>query len=260
MLITKDSCDLSDLELFIKKCRRIGYRDHKDIKQLEIDKTINEKWGKFFYTYKGQNIIALSGCHEFSFLQSLRMGGIGSKRMIIEETSQNFLQYINKISDINYANIELRPQGIIVLINKGLHNFNWVIPYRQLVIYKTDRLSIHAQGKYICFKKNILYKENKKFISKMINLRAVDQEKYLKENTEVQVIVFKDEIVQVTSPDFMELIITETDPGFRGDTASGGSKPATLETGAVIRVPFFVNQGDKVRVDTRTDTYLERVK
>jgi elongation factor P len=87
-----------------------------------------------------------------------------------------------------------------------------------------------------------------------------DKEKYLKENTEVQVIVFKDEIVQVTSPDFMELIITETDPGFRGDTASGGSKPATLETGAVIRVPFFVNQGDKVRVDTRTDTYLERVK
>ena len=87
-----------------------------------------------------------------------------------------------------------------------------------------------------------------------------DKEKYLKENTEVQVIVFKDEIVQVTSPDVMELIITETDPGFRGDTASGGSKPATLETGAVIRVPFFVNQGDKVRVDTRTDTYLERVK
>ena len=57
-----------------------------------------------------------------------------------------------------------------------------------------------------------------------------------------------------------KLIITETDPGFRGDTASGGSKPATLEPGAVIRVPFFVNQGDKVRVDTRTDTYLERVK
>lgn len=115
----------------------------------------------------------------FSFLQSLRMGGIGSKRMIIEETSQNFHQYINKISDINYANLELRPQGIIVLLNKGLNNFNWVIPYRQLVIYKTDRLSIHAQGKYICFKKNILYKENKKFISKMISLRAVDQEKYL---------------------------------------------------------------------------------
>lgn len=87
-----------------------------------------------------------------------------------------------------------------------------------------------------------------------------DKEKYLKENTEVQVIIYKDEIVQLTAPDFMELIITETDPGFRGDTASGGSKPATLETGAVIRVPLFVNLGEKVRVDTRTDTYLERVK
>jgi len=87
-----------------------------------------------------------------------------------------------------------------------------------------------------------------------------EKEKYLKENTDVQVIIFKEEIVQVTAPDFMELVITETDPGFKGDTASGGSKPATLETGAVIRVPFFVNQGDKVRVDTRTDAYLERVK
>jgi len=115
----------------------------------------------------------------FTFLQSLKMGGVGSKRMIIEETSQNFHQYINKISDINYANIELRPEGIIVLLNKGLNNFNWIIPYRQLVIYKTDRLSIHAQGKYICFKNNILFKENKNFISKMINLKAINQEKYL---------------------------------------------------------------------------------
>ena len=115
----------------------------------------------------------------FSFLQSLKMRGIGSKRMMIEETSQNFFQYINKISDINYANIELRPNGIIVLLNKGLHNFNWIIPYRQLVIYKTDRLSIHAQGSYICFKNNKLYKENRKFITKMITLRAINQEKHL---------------------------------------------------------------------------------
>ncbi len=115
----------------------------------------------------------------FSFLKSLKMGGIGSKRMIIEETSQNLFQYINKISDINYANIELRPNGIIVLLNKGLYNFNWIIPYRQLVIYKTDRLSIHAQGSYICFKNNKLYKENKKFITKMITLRATNQENEL---------------------------------------------------------------------------------
>ena len=114
----------------------------------------------------------------FSLYQSLKMGGIGSKRMIIEETSQNIVDYTNKISDVNYANIELRPEGIIVLLNKGLNNYNWVIPFRQLVIYKTDRLSIHAQGKYICFKNNLLYKENKKFIAKMIDLKTTHQEKY----------------------------------------------------------------------------------
>ena len=114
----------------------------------------------------------------FSFYQSLKMGGIGSKRMIIEETSQNIFDYTNKISDVNYANIELRPEGIIVLLNKGLNNYNWVIPFRQLVIYKTDRLSIHAEGKYICFKNNMLYKENKKFIAKMIDLKTTHQEKY----------------------------------------------------------------------------------
>jgi elongation factor P len=87
-----------------------------------------------------------------------------------------------------------------------------------------------------------------------------DREKYLKENTDVSVVLYKDEIVQVAVPDFMELEVAETDPGVRGDTASGGSKPATLETGAVVRVPFFINIGDRVKVDTRTDTYLERVK
>jgi translation elongation factor P len=86
------------------------------------------------------------------------------------------------------------------------------------------------------------------------------QSKYLKENTDVQVVKHREEIVGVNVPDFMELQIVETDPGVRGDTASGGSKPATLEGGAVIQVPFFVNVGDKVKVDTRTDTYLERVK
>lgn len=86
------------------------------------------------------------------------------------------------------------------------------------------------------------------------------QSKYLKENISVQVVKHREEIIQVTVPDFMELEVVETDPGVRGDTASGGSKPATLEGGAVVQVPFFVNLGDKVKVDTRTDTYLERVK
>jgi elongation factor P len=86
------------------------------------------------------------------------------------------------------------------------------------------------------------------------------QAKYMKENMDVNVVLHKEQIVQVTLPDFMELAIVDTDPGVRGDTASGGSKPATLEGGAVVQVPFFLNIGDRVKVDTRVDTYLERVK
>lgn len=86
------------------------------------------------------------------------------------------------------------------------------------------------------------------------------QVKYLKENCEVTALVYQEGIIGVEIPFFVELEVTETDPGVRGDTASGGSKPAKLETGAVIQVPFFINIGDKLKVDTRTDTYLERVR
>lgn len=84
--------------------------------------------------------------------------------------------------------------------------------------------------------------------------------KYLKDGMEVNVIEHNEKILGAEIPFFVELEVANTDPGVKGDTASGGSKPATLETGAVINVPFFVNIGDKVKVDTRTDTYLERVK
>jgi len=83
--------------------------------------------------------------------------------------------------------------------------------------------------------------------------------KYLKENIEVSVLMHEGRVIGVDPPLFVELAVLDTDPGVRGDTAAGGSKPATLETGAVIQVPFFVNIGDIVRVDTRSDTYLERV-
>ena len=86
------------------------------------------------------------------------------------------------------------------------------------------------------------------------------QAKYLKENTDVQVVQHRGEIVGVEPPDFAILEVIETAPGVRGDTASGGSKPATVEGGAVVNVPFFVNVGDKIRIDTRSDQYLERVK
>jgi elongation factor P len=84
--------------------------------------------------------------------------------------------------------------------------------------------------------------------------------RYLKDGMEVSVIEHNGKILGAEVPYFVELEVSETDPGVKGDTASGGSKPATLESGAVINVPFFVNIGDRVKVDTRSDTYLERVK
>lgn len=84
--------------------------------------------------------------------------------------------------------------------------------------------------------------------------------RYLKENTEAEVMMHDERVIGIEIPFFMELEVTQTDPGLRGDTASGGSKPATLETGAVVQVPLFVNVGDRIKVDTRTDTYLERAR
>lgn len=87
-----------------------------------------------------------------------------------------------------------------------------------------------------------------------------DVKKFLKENMIVKILNYKGEPLTVEAPTFVELTVARTDPGFKGDTASGGSKPATLETGAVVRVPFHINEGDKIRIDTRTLEYIERVK
>ena len=86
-----------------------------------------------------------------------------------------------------------------------------------------------------------------------------DARDFLKENTEVEILFINDSPVTVELPNFIELQISRTDPGIRGDTASGGSKPATLETGAVVQVPLFLNPGDVVKVDTRSGEYLGRV-
>jgi elongation factor P len=86
-----------------------------------------------------------------------------------------------------------------------------------------------------------------------------DARDFLKENTDVDILFIDGSPVTVELPTFMELAIARTDPGIRGDTASGGSKPATLESGAVVQVPLFLNQGDVVKVDTRTAEYLGRV-
>ena len=86
-----------------------------------------------------------------------------------------------------------------------------------------------------------------------------DQLTYLKENMECEGLVHQGNMISVELPFFVELEVTETDPGVRGDTAQGGTKPAKLETGAVVQVPLFVERGDVVKVDRREDKYLTRV-
>ena len=97
----------------------------------------------------------------YSFFESIKLKGTGSKRMIIEDVSIGFKTIMNTVSDVNYGNIELRSKGIIIHINKGLQNYSWAIPFYQLHIYKTNGYSLHAQGNYVRFKTDKLYKENK---------------------------------------------------------------------------------------------------
>ena len=108
----------------------------------------------------------------FTLVQKLKLGGIGSKRMIIDDVSPNMKSMMNTVSDINYANIELRPKGILVMINQGLKNFTWIIPFYQLVIYKTNGASIHAQGKFVRFRNSKTFKENKTFFNKLLDKKV----------------------------------------------------------------------------------------
>lgn len=82
---------------------------------------------------------------------------------------------------------------------------------------------------------------------------------FIVENMNVNIRFYKGNAFSVEAPNFVELTVTETEPGFKGDTATGTTKPATLETGYKINVPLFVNEGDRIRVDTRTGEYMERV-
>ena len=89
---------------------------------------------------------------------------------------------------------------------------------------------------------------------------VVDAKPWLKEQDICTIVMYNGSPLSVTPPNFVELKITETDPGLRGDTSGGGGKPATLETGAVVRVPLFVQERETIKVDTRTGEYVSRVK
>ena len=86
-----------------------------------------------------------------------------------------------------------------------------------------------------------------------------DSLKFVKENEMVKICSHKGQVFSIEPPLFVELTITDTEPGFKGDTATGASKPATVETGATVSVPLFVNTGDVIKIDTRTGEYLSRV-
>ena len=87
-----------------------------------------------------------------------------------------------------------------------------------------------------------------------------DAFRFMKENTPCKLVSYKGSVFTVEVPNFMDLEVTETEPGVRGDTATNVTKPATLETGAVVQVPIFINEGEKIQIDTRTGEYMGRSK
>lgn len=89
--------------------------------------------------------------------------------------------------------------------------------------------------------------------------KVADANKYLKENDTCEVVLYGDEVIGIELPISVELTITQTDPGFKGDTATGGTKPATLETGLVVQVPLFLEEGARIKVNTDSGSYIERV-
>ena len=131
-----------------------------------------------YTSQENENLINEKVGKSYTFFQSIKLNGIGSKRMIIESVSPNFNHLLNEVSDIDYANIELRPKGILLHINKGLRTFSWIIPFYHLVIYKINGSSIHAQGHFIRFRNSKFFKENKYYFDKLLGEKVKYDSKY----------------------------------------------------------------------------------
>ena len=116
--------------------------------------------------------------YPYSFFNKLKMKGIGSGRMIIDEVSPKLERALLNGPDLNYANIELRPKGILVRITRRLDNFTWIIPYYQLYTFMTNGFSIHGQGEFLHFRNDRFLKDNKGFIKKMLNLKVIFTKDY----------------------------------------------------------------------------------
>ena len=131
--------------------------------------------------------------------------------------------------------------------------FNPTDKYPTAFVERKDMQYLYRDGDLYYFMDNETY-ENIPISASTLG----DNFKFVKENMDVKVLSYKGNVFGVEPPFFIELEVTQTDPGFKGDTATNATKPATLETGAEIRVPLFINEGDHNKVDTRTGEYMER--
>lgn len=122
-------------------------------------------------------------------------------------------------------------------------------------IERKDMQYLYQDGDLYYFMDNETY-ENLPISKNILS----DNFKFVKENTDVKILSYKGTVFGVEPPYFIELVVTKTDPGFAGNTATNATKPAVLETGAEIKVPLFINPGDKIKIDTRSGEYLERCK
>jgi elongation factor P len=122
-------------------------------------------------------------------------------------------------------------------------------------LMERDMQYLYREGDRFCLMDNENYEQI------MLTEEQVGEARlYLADNLDVKVLFFNQQPVAVEVPTFVELEVTQTEPGVKGDTATGGTKPATLESGVTIQVPLFINEGDRLKVDTRTGAYIERLK
>jgi len=122
-------------------------------------------------TYNNQKVneaIDLEVGGAYSFWSRIKMKGIGSQRFSIENTSRNLNPLRNEVADINYANFELRPKGLLVHVTKGLERYVWALPYYKLILFYTSNFSIHGEGEFIRFKQNNNYNESLGFLRKVM--------------------------------------------------------------------------------------------
>ena len=133
--------------------------------------------------------------------------------------------------------------------------FNPSAKFQEAVIERKEMQYLYSDGELYYFM------DQETFEQIPLNYEKVEEAiKYLKENMFAIIKFYKGEAFSVEAPNFVELLITKCEPGVKGNTATNALKPATLETGAVVNVPMFVNEGDVIRVDTRTGEYMERIK